>query len=336
MRALYAGGAGPVHWRDVPEPRIATSLDVVVRPVAVALCDLDWAYILGVLPTAEPYAVGHELTAEVVEVGDAVRSVHTGSVVTVPFQISCGGCDRCRGGRSLDCRRVPPLSTFGLAPFGGGDWGGAVADRLRVPYGDAMCVPLPAGVDPVAAASVSDNVPDGYRSVAPYVRPGDEVLVLGSASVGLYEAATAVALGVRCTYVDDDDARLRTAERLGAHVVERTPDGDALGEFPVVAACISTPAGLLSALRSTEPGGICHSSGIQFFGTELPLVDMYRRGVRFVTGRASARDDIPAVLRLIGQGRLPVGAVTARTLPFDAAGDLADAFSHKTVLVARA
>ena len=62
-----------------------------------------------------------------------------------------------------------------------------------------MLTPLPPGIDPVAAASVPDNVLDGYRSVAPHLvaRPGADVLVAihGNRSIGLYAAQAALALG---------------------------------------------------------------------------------------------------------------------------------------------
>ena len=335
MRALFGGGSRPTHFRELPDPVIRIGRQAIVRPLAVAVCDLDIAYLIGLLPTEQPYAFGHEFTAEVVAVGDSVSSMAPGDVVTVPFQISCGSCNRCRAARSLDCSSVPVLSTFGLEPFGGGDeWGGACADLVRIPYADAMCVALPPGIDPLHAASVSDNVVDGYRTVAPYVQPGDEVLVLGSASVGLYAVATATALNTPVTYVDDDHARLAVAERLGAVVIESAPAGQAFGTFPVVSAAVSTSGGLVSALASTEPGGICHSSGIQYFGVpEANYLDMYRRGVSLVTGRANARDDIPAVLALMAQGRLDPSIVTGNIVPIEQApGNLEHRLTHKTII----
>jgi threonine dehydrogenase-like Zn-dependent dehydrogenase len=334
MRALF-GGNGPVHIRDIPEPTLGSAIAAVVRPIAVAVCDLDIAYVLGFLPADQPYAFGHEFTAEVVSVGDAVTTIQPGDVVTVPFQISCGGCSRCRSARSLDCLSVPPLSTYGLEPFGGGSqWGGACAELVRVPYADAMCVVLPSGVDPVALASVSDNVVDGYRSIAPHAHPGDRALVFGSASVGLYAVATAVALGVDITYVDTDPVRLAIAERLGATMIEAAPSSQSFGDFAVVAVCDSTPDSLMSGLASTEPGGVCQSSGIQFFGApDVDYLSMYKRGVRFVTGRANARDDIPAVLALIAQGRLDPGLVTGNVISFaDAPDRLASDITHKTII----
>jgi threonine dehydrogenase-like Zn-dependent dehydrogenase len=334
MRTLFGGGNRPTHFRDVPDPVITSPRQAIVRPLAVAVCDLDIAYLLGLLPTEEPYAFGHECTAAVVAVGDDVTSVRVGDQVTVPFQISCGFCNRCRTARSLDCTSVPPLSTYGLEPFGGGLWGGACSDLVLVPYADAMLVRLPDNTDPLHAASVSDNVVDGYRSVAPHVQPGDEALVLGSASVGLYAVATARALGTPVTYVDSDPTRLACAATLGATVVESVATGQPYGEFAVTSACISTPDGLISAVRSTTPGGICHSSGIQFFGVaNLDYLDMYRRGIRLVTGRANARDDIPKVLALMSQGRLDPATVTGNVIPLSqTAGNLEQQLTHKTIV----
>src|SRR5712671_2613272 len=320
MRALFAGGGGPPHFESIAAPRLESDVAAIVRPLTVALCDLDVPYIANVLPTQRPYAVGHEFTAEVMEVGESVMTLKPGDRVIVPFQISCGGCSRCRSARSLDCTRVEPLSTFGLEPFGGGSkWGGAMADLVRIPFADAMAIKLQPNADLVAMASLSDNVADGYRCIAPHVRPGDEVLVIGSASVGLYAVAVAGALRVPCTYVDNVDARLKVAERLGARVISAVADGKSFGEFAVTASCNSTPGGLESAIRSTTGGGTCQAAGIHFRPVALPLLEMYRRGIRLVTGRASARDDLPAILDLIQQNRLHPGDIGATVV------DIADA-----------
>jgi threonine dehydrogenase-like Zn-dependent dehydrogenase len=334
MRALFAGGGGPPHFQSIAAPRLETDLEAIVRPLTVSLCDLDVAYISNRLATQRPYAVGHEFTAEVVEIGSAVQTLKPGDRVILPFQISCGGCSRCRAGRSLDCTRVEPLSAFGLEPFGGGArWGGACADLVKIPFADAMALKLPAGTDLVAMASLSDNVVDGYRCIAPHVRPGDGVLVIGSGSIGLYATAVASSLRVPCTYVDSVDARLRVAERFGAKLVTGVPDGKSFGEFAVVACCNSTPEGLQSAIRSTTGGGICQIAGLHIRPVDLPLVEMYRRGLRLAIGRSSARDDLPAVLELIQQKRLKPGEIGATVVDVgDAPRVLREALSHKTII----
>lgn len=334
MRALFAGGGGPPHFRSIEVPRIESGIEAIVRPLTVALCDLDVPYIQAVLPTERPYAVGHEFTAEVVEVGDAVRTIKPGDRITVPFQISCGTCSRCRAARGLDCTTVDPLSTYGLEPFGGGaKWGGAIADLIKVPFADAMAMKLDPGIDLVAAAALSDNIADGYRSIAPHVRAGEGVLVMGWASVGLYTVAFAKALAIPCTYVDTDEARLKVAERLGAKVVVAAPDGESLGEFAVTISTGPLPGAFQSAIRSTAPGGILQDSGIHFRGAEAPWVEMYKRGIRLFTSRANVRNDLPAILDLMRQGRFnPADIGTSLFRVADAPAALQGKLPYKSVI----
>ncbi|WP_343572402.1 hypothetical protein [Mycobacterium sp.] len=55
-----------------------------------------------------------------------------------------------------------------LGPLAGLDGGGFMSDAVLVPYADAMLIPLPAKVDPIAVASLSDSIPDGWRAIGPY------------------------------------------------------------------------------------------------------------------------------------------------------------------------
>ena len=116
-----------------------------------ATCDLDAPIVRGETPFTGPLPLGHECIAEVVEIGDGVN-VRPGRLVSVPFQISCGRCERCRRGQTAHCDSVPSQSAYGLPPRGQ-DWGGFLSDVVHVPYADHMLVELPDGIEPAAAAS---------------------------------------------------------------------------------------------------------------------------------------------------------------------------------------
>ena len=333
MRRMVLDGPGAVRWEDAAEPTLAGGDQAVVRPVAVATCDLDVGVLQGRFPLAGPYPFGHEGVAEVVQVGDAVTTVRPGDLVVVPFQISCGACAPCRRGRTGNCAAHPPLSTYGIGPIGGLQWGGLLADQALVPHADAMLVPLPAGVDPVAVASASDNIPDAYRAVGPQLaaEPGADVLVVGgggSTSIGLYAAGLAVALGAgRVAYHDHDADRLAIAEALGAEPAEATagPGRPRLGRFPVVVDAGGTQDDLTWALDSTAPDGTCTSTSIYLDDPTLPLFRMYSRCCTFHTGRAHARPAIPAVLDLVAAGRFDPTLVTSTVVSWeDAPTALAD------------
>jgi len=298
--------------------------------VAVATCDLDVAVLSGCFPLPGPYPFGHEGVIEVVAVGEEVTSVMAGDRAVVPFQISCGVCEPCRRGRTGNCAAHPRLSTYGLGEMGGIEWGGLLADLIAVPHADAMLVKLPAGIDPLAVASASDNIPDGWRTVGPQLAadPGAEVLVVGGDSgpnsIGLYAVGLAVAAGAgHVTYLDHDAARLAIAIALGAQVIEGPPPRKA-GAFPITVDASGTPEGLRCALNSTAFDGTCTSPSVYLEDPPVPMFSMYSRCCTLHTGRAHVRPAIPIVLDLVAAGFDP-SLVTSAVVP---RGEVLDALAQ--------
>jgi len=337
MQQLVYTSPGRLEWQDTPAPALRSDAAALVRPLAVATCDLDALIITGGSPFQPPFPVGHECVAEVLELGDSVTGLQVGQRVSVPFQISCGSCEPCRRGRSGNCAEVPFMSTYGFGPAVE-RWGGFMADVVEVPYAEHMLVPLPDALEPAAVASASDNIADAWRTVAAPLEaePGAEVLVVGGASsgsIGVYAAGIARALGSAWVmYVDRDERRRAAAEALGAQTMAEMPRR--LGPFPITVDASSDPDGLALALRSTAPDGVCTSAAI-YFGEQpaLPLLEMYTKGVTFRTGRAHAREAIPHVLALAAAGELAPERVTSAVVPWEEAAEaLAQADWTKLVI----
>jgi threonine dehydrogenase-like Zn-dependent dehydrogenase len=322
MRQLTLTAVRKPEWTEVPEPELHGPNEALVRPLAVALCDLDQPIIHGQVPAETPMALGHEGVAEVVATGDEVTGVAVGDWVIVPFQISCGECEHCRRGLTATCTTTPHRATYGLGALGGHEWGGLLAELVRVPYADHMLARLPDGVAPAAVASFSDNVPDAWRAVAPGLRewPGADVLVMGGGarSIGLYAAALARALGAgEVVYADTDAERLAAAEAVGATPLEGPPPKRA-GSFPVTVDAAVDGDGLACALRSTAPHGICTSATVHFEPeTPIPLLEMYDRCCSFHTGRCNARPPLEELLGLVTDGRFHPAAITTHVAPWD-------------------
>jgi threonine dehydrogenase-like Zn-dependent dehydrogenase len=229
------------------------------------------------------------------------------------------------------------MSMYGMAPIAGLDGGGFMSDQVLVPYADAMLIPVPESVDPVAVASLSDNIPDGWRTVAPYaseLASLDEVdrrvLVVGRLSIGLYAAAIGVALGAHVDYVDTDEGRLAAAEKLGAVVHDVAKPDRSWDPYPVTVHTSANPALLAATLRATWPDGACTDTGIYYEKVEMPLLPMYTRGVRFVTGRVSARAVIPHIVGLLADG-LDLSPVVDRVVPWEDAPSVWPTMTGKTV-----
>jgi len=352
MRALVASPGGRLSWRALPVPPDPGPLGALVHPIAVATCDLDRELVLGHTPFPLPFCVGHECVAQVLAVGERVATVRPGQRVVVPFQISCGTCGPCSRGLTANCAAVPPISMYGFG-IGGGHWGGALSDQLAVPFADAMLVPLPDGIEPAAAASVADNVADGYRHIAPhlpqllYRDPEAEVRIVVSpdrrspysASVSLYAGLVALALGARHVTLEDARPWVRAhAQRLGLDAL--TPsEGRRRRPAPLVVDAGAQQRSLADALRATAPDGICTSSGMLHRNARVPVALMYGRNATLHVGRTHARAVIPGVLELVADGRLAPERVTTHVADLDDAPRALTAHARgdatKTVFVRR-
>ena len=328
MRSLQVAPGARLRFRDVPVPAPPGPDGAIVHPIACSTCDLDCAIALGGTQFALPLHLGHECVAEVLTVGERVSTVKPGDRVIVPFQISCGTCAPCRAGRTGSCASLPPASMYGMG-LAGGLWGSAFADQLPVPFADAMLVALPAGVDPVAAASVADNVCDAYRHIAPHLPAllesdlETEVLIVAamssrtpfSSSGPLYVGLIARALGARHVYLADARAEVRAhAERLGLRALtprelRRRPPA------PLVVDASVENLGL--SLSKTAADGICSSMGGFHGSTSVPLLQMYVRNATLHIGRAHVRHLIPQVLELMLDGRLHTESVITNVASLD-------------------
>jgi threonine dehydrogenase-like Zn-dependent dehydrogenase len=372
MKQLYYLKKRRLEWREVAAPTLQSTTDAMVRPIAAARCDLDNAFLLhdmstavriglalhildplvkeaiGVPPFEGPFPYGHECVAEVVQLGSDVKGFALGDTVIVPFQLSCGHCGTCRLNLTAHCEtdRTTPIRAFGFGKVTG-DLGGMVTDLFRVPNAAHMLVKVPAGIAPATVASASDNIADGWRTVAPQLRarPGAPVLVLGgrAKSVSLYAAGAAVALGSeRVDYVDTSDERLRIAESLGARAIKldasyrRLRDSSALLKtgYPIAVDGNGVNGALDFAIRSLSAGGVCTTV---FFhlraGTPVPLWHMYVNGGTLTTGLANVRADLPDILETIRSGRLKPELVTTLLANWDDAPDALLDPTTKVVLV---
>jgi alcohol dehydrogenase len=220
-----------------------------------------------------------------------------------------------------------------------------ISDLIRVPFADHMLIRVPEVIDPIALASASDNIPDGWRTVAPHLikKPEAPVLVMGgsAASIGLYAAGIAVALGSsKVDYIDYVPERLRIAESLGANPIQipekrsgwyRKNAPSQSGKYPIVADCCMNEDGLNFAIRSLAPGGVCTSVGYYFKKkTALPVMQMYANDSTFRTGVSHSRATLPDILELIASRKFQPEKITTMVAKWE---DAAEAFLERTTKV---
>jgi len=179
----------------------------------------------GLLPWGPPFTLGHENAGWVHAVGRDVTSVQEGDAVAVYGPWGCGRCPTCRSGAENYCSDQASAPTKGMGGGLGDD--GGMADLMLVPD-PRLLVPLPAGLEPVSAAPLTDAGLTPYHAVRrswSKLPPGSTAVVIGVGGLGhlavqILKATTAA----RIIAVDQRDEALELAKHGGADLVLRADD----------------------------------------------------------------------------------------------------------------
>ncbi|CAI7608354.1 unnamed protein product [Penicillium manginii] len=226
MKALVYTGPGKIEIVERPKPTLQAPTDAVVRLLHASICGTDLHIILGDVPTAQPGLVlGHEGVGVVEEVGSAVHNFEVGQRVVISCMTSCGACKRCRQGIPAHCQ------TGGWVL--GHQIDGTHAEYVRVPHATLSLHALPDLIDPRAAVALSDALPTGLEVgvLSANVQPGGSVVIIGAGPVGIAALLTAkLYTPALVVMVDRDEARLTTAQELGAETVQTDGEGEVARE----------------------------------------------------------------------------------------------------------
>jgi threonine dehydrogenase-like Zn-dependent dehydrogenase len=212
---------------QVPDPKILTDQDAIVRITSTAICGSDLHLYNGFVPTmVNGDILGHEFMGEVVETGSAVRNLRKGDRVVVPFPIACGRCFTCQNQLFSLCENSNPnawmaekmwghatAGIFGYSHLTGGFAGGQ-AEYVRVPFADVGPLKVPDDLTDEQVLFLSDIFPTGYMGAEMCnIKPGDTIAVWGCGPVGQFAIASAYLLGAeRVIAIDRTPERLRMAQ----------------------------------------------------------------------------------------------------------------------------
>ncbi|WP_435208887.1 NAD(P)-dependent alcohol dehydrogenase [Streptomyces sp. bgisy034] len=339
--AVVESGGAPFTLSDVeldePGPH-----EAVVRMVATGLCHTDLGVASGALPFPLPGVLGHEGAGVVEAVGAAVTGVAPGDHVVLSFT-SCGGCHDCRGGHPAYCATWLPLNLIGgrradgtgtISRAGeelGGHFFGQSSFAERALVDERSLVKVDPEVPLASIAPLGCGVQTGVGAVWNVLKPatGSTVVVLGAGAVGLSAVmAAALTPATDIVAVDRVAERLTLARELGAtHTVDAagTDLAGALAEITGGRGAdgVVETTGNVGVLRqgvdALAARGTLVVVGAPPFGTEVALdVNGLLGGKRVVgltLGDAETQTFIPALVRLVKEGRLPLHRLIS-TYPF--------------------
>ena len=305
MRVARSVGVREVRIEDDPDPRAGEG-EVVARVLACGVCGSD--VLDSWVARKVPAVLGHELCAEVEEVGAGVRGVAPGDRIVVHHHAPCGECRRCRRGHETLCEQFRATRLYP----------GGFAERVRVP------------ADLVGELLPVDDELDAER--ATFVEPlacvlrafdrcgldaGDSLLVVGTGTSGLLAVAAAHARAVDVVWVREPrPERLERALALGA---ER--HGNELVDVAIV--CTTKPAAIADGFAAVAPGGTLCLYAPPDPGQALGLDGhaLYVGEVDVCASYSAGPGDMRAALELIATGRVDPAPLITHRLPLQRTGE---------------
>ena len=195
---------------------------ILVKIKCCAICGSDLHTWLRTRPSPTPIILGHEIMGEIVEMGAGVsrdsggRPLNSGDRITWTIMDNCGKCYYCREKgpmmKCLDLKKYGHDSCAAPPHFVGG-----FAEYCYVMPGTCV-VKVPDDLSDEVAASANcalATVVAGWDAAR--LEPGDNILIQGAGTLGIYAAALAQSRGCnRIIVTDVMDNRLEFIKRFGA------------------------------------------------------------------------------------------------------------------------
>jgi len=305
MRVARSVGVREVRIEDDPDPRAGEG-EVVARVLACGVCGSD--VLDSWVARKVPAVLGHELCAEVEEVGAGVRGVAPGDRIVVHHHAPCGECRRCRRGHETLCEQFRATRLYP----------GGFAERVRVPA-DLVGELLPVGdeLDAERATFVEPLACVLRAFDRCGLDAGDSLLVVGTGTSGLLAVAAAHARAVDVVWVREPrPERLERALALGA---ER--HGNELVDVAIV--CTTKPAAIADGFAAVAPGGTLCLYAPPDPGQALDLDghELYVGEVDVCASYSAGPRDMRAALTLIATGRVDPAPLITHRLPLERTGE---------------
>jgi len=300
-----------IRLEEVPIPKPGPK-EMLIKVVSCGICGSDiveWYR----LPRA-PLVQGHEIGAEVIEVGESVTSYKPGDRVFVAPKVPCLDCHYCREGHYPVCPNVKVRLPGGFAEFVLVPEDLVEKGTYRLP--EALSYDQGTFIEPLACVVRAQNLAG--------IKKGQTLLIMGCGMSGLLHVKLAKSKGCRVFATDLNQARLDLAKKNGADWIL-----DASGEVSerlmtengrkadVIILCTSALSAVAQAWKCIDKGG-----AIVFFavpGPEkpvtVPLNDLWTQEIRILTAYYCGPPDIAEAMALLETGTIEVEDMITHRLP---------------------
>lgn len=311
MKVAYWYNNKDIRLKDVPTP-IPGRKEMLVKVISCGICGSDiveWYR----LPRA-PLVQGHEIGAEVAEVGDSVKKYKTGDRVFIAPKVPCGKCFYCRNGHYPQCSEIKERLPGGFAEY-------ILVPEILVENGtyllpDQITYDQSTFIEPLACVVRAQRLAG--------VKKGASVLVIGCGMSGLLHVKLAGAKGCKVIAADINKKKLEFAARAGAGIVIDAADNVAEKlvaengkKADIVFLCASADSALDQGWSCVDKGGkiVLFTVPGPDKKVVVPVNDFWMKEITILTSYYCGPPDITEAIILIESGTIVVDDLITHRLP---------------------
>jgi threonine dehydrogenase-like Zn-dependent dehydrogenase len=318
VRATQVIAPGTIELISIPDASAAGPGDVSLELIACGICGsnlhhLHHPELIGADRRDKPGALGHEVAARVVAVGEGVTTHAVGDLVALEPQLAaaCGDCEGCATGMTWFCREPRVLPVWGLADrFVVRAQGAWLLPPTMDPLVATLMEPMGCSVHAIRATALCAEREDDLAGI--------RVAVLGAGATGLLAVAAARHFGaaeIVCVARHEHQAALAT--RMGADRVLRDDDGELVATLTsfapeLVIECVGGRAETIDlAVKVAAVRGEISVLGLFDAPQVIDARSAFKRELRMifpvVYGEVRGRHDFEFAAQLLSSGSLPFG-----------------------------
>lgn len=296
MKTLILTTPGQFSQVDTDFDRLLQPKEVLLKIHRIGICGTDYHAYRGKQPFfSYPRILGHELGAEVVEIGTEVTHVKIGDKVAVEPYLNCGVCQPCRNGKTNCCEK---LQVLGVHTDGG------MREFLKVP---AHKVYASKTLSYEQLALVETLGIGSHAVNRAQVQANDLVLVIGAGPIGLSVIQFAKLKGATVAVMDMNASRLAFCEQQlsvdTTVLLQNTEPVEEIrkvlnGDLPtVVFDATGNPSSMMQAFKYVAHGGRLTFVGLFQGDVTFNDPEFHRREVTLLASRNALPEDFISIIK---------------------------------------
>ncbi len=313
MKAAVYNGIEDITIEEMDDPTLSEN-DVLLKPLYCGICGSDLtAWKIGTYESG--VVIGHEFSAEVLDVGPNVKNFQRGDIVVSKSIIPCFSCAFCQEGSYVLCNdiKMPGITL-----------NGGCAELTVLP--EAALVKIPKQLDSTEAALLEplSVVLHGFDKIN--IPVGADVLILGAGPIGLLAMQVAKLSGTRFVCVSEPNPHRREiVEKIGNYLVIDPNKGDismemerklGISSAEIVIDTTGVADVVAEALSLLKKGGTLLSLGIPPDIVEGDFMSLVLNELT-IKGSYCSFSEYERAINLLVSKKISVKEIITKTIPLE-------------------